>query len=131
VQRYHGEVCPASPPHSTLLLLKRRIEALELDACILRAEAPVDLGAHFVAPFLPGSHLCFESLEVGHSPIEALSAEHAQLDLGHVEPRAVLGRVVDLQLVVASCLASVGSNASYREAGVWVFRFSAGWVGVG
>jgi hypothetical protein len=36
----------------------------------------------------------------------------------------MLGRVMNLQRLFARRLASVGSNASYNEPGVWVFRLS-------
>jgi hypothetical protein len=51
------------------------------------------------ASFLPGRDLRLEGLEVWHSSIEALSTEYTQFDLRHVEPAAMLGRVVDLELV--------------------------------
>ena len=41
----------------------------------------------------------FEDFRVGDAAVEALPAQGAQLDLGDVEPRAMLGRVVDLQPV--------------------------------
>jgi hypothetical protein len=44
-----------------------------------------------------------------------------EFDLGHVEPRAVLGRVMDLDFS-ASRLASIGSNASYSDEAEWTFR---------
>ena len=75
---------------STPLLLERRVQSLELDACILRSEAPLDLSGRGVASLLLGSHLRLEALEIWHSSIEALSAEYTQLDLGHVEPAAML-----------------------------------------
>src|SRR5215218_103123 len=82
---------------STPLLLERRVQSLELDAGILRTEAPLDLSGRGVASLLPGTHLRLEALEIWHSSIQALPTEYAQLDLGHVEPRGVLGRVFDLK----------------------------------
>ena len=40
-----------------------------------------------------------ESVEVSDPPVEALAAEHAQLDLGDVEPATVLGGEMNLELV--------------------------------
>jgi hypothetical protein len=45
---------PVKKETSTPLLLKRRIESLELDACILRAETPVGPDALLVSALLPG-----------------------------------------------------------------------------
>jgi len=40
-----------------------------------------------------------ERVMLGDAPGEALASERAEFDLGHVEPGAVLGRVVDLKPV--------------------------------
>ena len=87
---------------STSLLLKRRVQALELDACILRCEAPVDLVTCSVASLLPRSRLGLECLKIRHSSIQALPAQYAELDHCYVQLATVLGRVVDLQLLAKS-----------------------------
>jgi hypothetical protein len=48
---------------------------------------------------LPGRDLPLQDRPVGQATVQALSGQHGQLDLGHVQPAAVLGRVVQLQLV--------------------------------
>jgi hypothetical protein len=64
----------ARPSPSTLLLLKRRVQPLELYARILRSEAPLDLDVRSIAPILPGRGFPFEGLEVRHPPLKALAA---------------------------------------------------------
>jgi hypothetical protein len=64
----------ATDPSSTPLLLKRRVQPLELYARITRSEAPLDLDARSIAPFLPGRGFPFEGLEVRNPPLEALAA---------------------------------------------------------
>ena len=55
---------------------------LELDAGILGREAPVDTPAASVARRLPRRDLPLQGRPVG---------QHRKLDLGHVQPAAVLG----------------------------------------
>ena len=69
----------------------------EFDAGIGRGELPVDLPLIRIGGLLPGGELSVEGVEVGDAPVEALAGEGGQFDLGDVEPRAVAGRVVDLQ----------------------------------
>jgi hypothetical protein len=84
---------------SALLLLNRRVQALQLDAYIVGGEAPVDAPSGGVAPVLPGPPLLLEGRCVGDPSVEALPPEDAQLDFRHVQPTPVLRGVVDLQLV--------------------------------
>ena len=60
---------------------------------------------------LPGGEFGVEHVEVVDAPVEALAGQGGQLDLGDVEPGAVLGRVVDLQ-AFGQAIALAGSNAS-------------------
>ena len=54
---------------------------------------------------LPCSYIGLQGWQVGHTAIQALPAQDTELDLRDVEPAAMLGRVVDLQLVGQSfCL---------------------------
>jgi hypothetical protein len=75
------------------------VEALELGAGILRGGAPVDGGCGIVACVHPGGHLALRGRPVAEPAVEALALERARLDLGDVQPAAVLGRVADRQLV--------------------------------
>ena len=51
----------------------------------------------FGAAALPGPDLSFEQVAVSDPAVKTLSAHDADLDLGHVEPTGMLGRVVELQ----------------------------------
>ena len=48
----------------------------------------------FVSPFLPCGGFSGERFGVCNPAIEALTDENGDLGLGHVEPAAVLGRIV-------------------------------------
>jgi hypothetical protein len=82
---------------------------VQLDTRICCGKAPANAGLGVISAGLPGFDLAFEDVGVGDPAVEALSAQGAQLDFGDVQPRAMLGRVVDLQLVGQ---ASAGSKAS-------------------
>src|SRR3954467_4889309 len=76
----------------------RRVELAELDPGVGGGEAPVGRDPGVVPPPLPSGHV---ALQVGPvpDPLRQVTRERAELDLGHVQPRAVLGRVVDLEAV--------------------------------
>ncbi len=63
----------------------------------MSGEVPVDLGLAVVAVLFPSGDLTAHCLQILNASVEALTAQGAQLDFRHVEPTAVLGRVVDLQ----------------------------------
>src|SRR3982074_2498872 len=58
---------------------------------------PFDAGAGGVSLSFPGVDFAAEPVWVVDSAVEALAAQHADLDLDHVEPTGVLGSVVELQ----------------------------------
>ena len=68
---------------------------LELDACIGRCEPPVDPSAFGVAALFPRRHLLLQRLTVGDSSVQTLTAQHAQLDLGHARARFANGHLVE------------------------------------
>ena len=82
---------------------------MQFDTGVCCGKAPANAGLGVISASLPGFDLAFEDFGVGDALVEALPAQGAQLDLGDVEPRAMLGRVVDLQPVGQ---ASAGSKAS-------------------
>src|SRR6266699_6867203 len=84
---------------SSLSALNYRVEVLELDAGIVGGEPPVDTTASAVAGCLPRCDLPLQGRPVGQPPVQALPSQDGKLDLGHVQPAAVLGRVMQLQLV--------------------------------
>lgn len=63
---------------------------------LLPREAPIDGTPDGVAAFLPGADLATDRSQVRHASIQALSGEDADLNLGHVQPAGMLGRVVKL-----------------------------------
>src|SRR3954470_3222886 len=73
------------------------IGAAHLGAGFFGREHPVHTRAHAISFALPGGDLALELGAVVDAPIQALSLEHADLDLDHVEPARVLGRVMELQ----------------------------------
>ena len=90
---------------SGLNLLKRRVEAFQLDASIGLCKAPVSFGVVGVAADNPGLDLALKGRLVGEAPVETLARESGELGLGHIEPAAVLGRVMPFEaLDEAPCL---------------------------
>src|SRR5262245_53193772 len=70
---------------------------LQLDPRIRRRETPLHPGAPRVAVGVPCGGLATERLLIRDALRQALPRQDRQFDLGHVQPTAVLGRVVDLQ----------------------------------
>ena len=68
----------------------------ELLIGILPSELPLDGLLLGVARLLPSIDLPAQYLLAGHASIQTLTAEDADLDLCHVQPTRVLGRVVEL-----------------------------------
>ena len=58
---------------------------------------PVDLVFALVALHLPRVDLVTQRVKVRDSARQALAGKHTELDLGHVEPAAVLGGVMERQ----------------------------------
>jgi hypothetical protein len=79
--------------------LNYRVEVLELDPGILSGEPPVHATPGSVASRLPRRDLPLQRCPVGQAAVQALLGQHGKLDLGHVQPAAVLGGVVQLQPV--------------------------------
>src|SRR5271166_1181067 len=72
---------------------------LELDASVVRGEAPVGLGVAEVAVFDPGADLADEGFVVWDAPIEALGSEYGEFGFCQIEPGAMLGRVDPFELI--------------------------------
>ena len=70
---------------------------MEFGSGIMGAEPPVDGDPRCVALGLVGGDLALQGVGVGVSPFETGAAQHAELDLRHVEPAGVFGRVVKLE----------------------------------
>src|SRR5262245_25952538 len=98
-------ICSLNTAPSGLNHLKCWVEALELDAGIGGCKAPVSFDIVGVAVEEPGGNLALEAAPVRDTPIETLIGQDSKLGLGHVEPAAVLGRVVPFEaLDEAPCL---------------------------
>jgi len=74
-----------------------RVQSLQFDAGVGGFELPVGLGVVLVAVVLPCVDFVGEDLLVGDAAIQTLRREHAEFGFGHVEPTAVLGRVVPFE----------------------------------
>ena len=75
-----------------------RIEALEFGPSHLGTELPVDFGLELVAWAFPGGDFLAQGVDRRNAAIQTLASEHGQLALGHIEPTAMLGGVVQLEL---------------------------------
>ena len=65
--------------------------------CVSGEKVPVYLGLSVVPVVLPGTDVASHGYQIGNSAIQALPVQGAKLDLGHVEPTAMLGRVMDFE----------------------------------
>jgi len=72
---------------------------MQFDASIGRGEAPFDAGAGQVALRLPQGDATLERGLVGNALVQVLPGKDRELNLRHVQPAAMLRRVMDLQLV--------------------------------
>ena len=74
-----------------------RVKAVQLGPGIPGVELPVDGGSGGVALLDQGLDFPPQGILVGEPLPEAGAGEHAELDFRHVQPTAVLRRVVELQ----------------------------------
>ena len=72
---------------------------LQLHPCRCRRELPVNRGLSGIAGGLHCGQLTFQRSFGSDAPLQALASKDAQFDLGHVEPTAMLGGVMELQLL--------------------------------
>ena len=73
------------------------IEAMEFHPGMLGSEAPVDDDSGRVALADQSCHFSAKGFRIGEPLAEATARQDAELDFRHIEPTAVLGRVVKLQ----------------------------------
>src|SRR3954453_12030232 len=76
--------------------IDRRVELAELDPGLGRGEAPVGRDPGAVPVPLPRRHVAPQRRPVA-DPLRQVAGERAELDLSHVESRAVPGRGGDLE----------------------------------
>ena len=62
----------------------------------------MDLGLPIVPVAFPGSDVALQRLQVWNSPVQALPVKGAKLDLRHVKPTTMLGRVMDFEALCQS-----------------------------
>ena len=91
----HGETDPmriliADDEPSIRFVLR---EALEADGHSVEDVEDGDAAAHA----LPGGDFARQNLLAFDAAVQTLTAENTQFGLGHVQPTAMLGRVVDFQ----------------------------------
>jgi hypothetical protein len=70
--------------------------AAQLPICVSTRKRPLDATSIGVSPPLPSRNLRGESRLLGSTARQALPLQDADLDLGHVQPTRMLGRVVEL-----------------------------------
>src|SRR5512134_3621944 len=73
------------------------VEPVQFGSGMVKGEAPLRRGVLGIALRLPSCDLAGERLLVGDAPVQALAVEHRELQFGHIEPTAVLGRVLKLE----------------------------------
>ena len=72
---------------------------MQFDASILGGELPLGRGPAGVAACRPGGGLPVDGVDVRQAPVQALAVHRAELDFGHVQPTAEIGRVHEFQLL--------------------------------
>ena len=78
-----------------LTWFKRRVETLELDACISSGKAPVDRDGLLIARVLPGVDLALQLLLCANAARETLARQSGKFNLGHIQPTAMYWGVMD------------------------------------
>ena len=73
------------------------VNTLQLESSVLSPEAQVDLRLLIVPIRFPGRDLVLHPSQVWNAAVEALSAQSAEFNLGHVQAAAVFRRVVDFE----------------------------------
>ena len=68
----------------------------QLDTGILSSELPVDGGRSLITSCFPGSHFFAKELFLPDTLVQALTGKDIEFNLSHIEPTAMLWRVVEL-----------------------------------
>src|SRR5438067_12024333 len=94
----------------------RWIQVLEFDTRILGGETPINGGVRVIALLLPSPNPLLCLLKAGDAPSQALSSQHREFNLGHIQPTAMFGRVMDLQFLrEPSCLLGIKDLIARRR----------------
>src|ERR1700730_19288584 len=70
---------------------------LEFDAGVVGRELPVGFGVMGIAISFPCGDLVDEDFLIGDAAVETLRRENGEFGLGHIEPTAVLWRVMPFE----------------------------------
>lgn len=82
---------------STLSSLILWIQSLEFDASIFCSKLPIGTLAGSISRLLPRLHLASKRFNVSNPSIQTLLRQDTKLNLRHIEPTAMLRRVMNLQ----------------------------------
>jgi len=69
----------------------------KFSTCISGKKVPMDFGLLIVPVILPRGNVASHRFQIGDLPVQTLSVHGIQFNLGHVEPTAMFGRVMDLR----------------------------------
>src|SRR5207249_1236330 len=94
VPQWHRDIARRS---SALSILHLWVETFEFDAGIMGRKLPVNAFLRRIAPLFPLCGFMDERLQIWDPSVQALYSQGAELDLGDIEPTAMLGGMVDLQ----------------------------------
>src|SRR6266852_5652636 len=70
--------------------------AAQLPIRVSARKTPLDAASSGIAPLLPSGDFCDEGSLLGSTARQALALQDSDLDLGHVQPARMVGRVVEL-----------------------------------
>src|SRR5712691_1934578 len=70
---------------------------MQLFTSISRCKSPLDLNAMSIASLLPRVENSLDTLHRGKALRQALTSQHREFDLRHIEPTAMFRRVVKLE----------------------------------
>src|SRR5690606_34503460 len=77
--------------------VRDRVDMGETPARLGDGEAPNDRCGGGIARRHPGGRLRLQRGAVWQAPVQALPRQHTEFEFGHVQPTAMLGRVVNLE----------------------------------
>src|SRR5262245_3191071 len=87
--------CP--PPQestpSALSVMNYWVKTLQFDSCLRCGKSPVHSDTDRVPSHFPGGHFARHRIPIPKATLEALTTHHTQLNLRHVQPRAMFGRI--------------------------------------
>ena len=91
---------------------------LKFEAMIFGGELPIGLGVIGIAVVLPRGDFGHKLFRGCDTPVQALAAQHANLDLDYVQPAGVLGDIVELPDTRASFRRRLCAHSSRGRAGL-------------